>query len=343
MRKILFLGENWLGSCARACGAALRRQGAEVVEMDTQSVFPQWEGKGLRALRRLARPWIAAEYNGRIEAAAKGMDTVVAFKGALVRGETLRRLRERGVYLVNYFPDNSIHAHGRELTESLREYDLIAAAHRHTLGQMREAGLGGRLVHLPHGYDADVHRMVERGASREFAVDVAFVGSYSEGKERVVGELARRMPEVELGIWGDGWKERAREAWVAARVRGANLTGQRYARAIGEPKITLGLTVEATPGARQGDAVTTRSLEIPACGGFLLHQRNEEIRGLYEEGEEMACFGDGEELCEKVRYYLENGAERERVRANGMRRCVPAYSYDARMGELLGMLPGAGK
>ena len=39
MLRILFLGENWYGSCARACCYALRRLGCDVTDIDVQTFF----------------------------------------------------------------------------------------------------------------------------------------------------------------------------------------------------------------------------------------------------------------------------------------------------------------
>jgi spore maturation protein CgeB len=88
-------------------------------------------------------------------------------------------------------------------------------------------------------------------------------------------------------------------------------------------------------GASQGDETTTRTYEIPACGGFMLHERTDEVLELFEEGKEMACFGSIQELAEKINFYLAHPEERESIARAGYERCVPAYSYDHRMAEII--------
>lgn len=336
LQRVLFLGENWWGSSARACAAALRRLGMEVAELDVQTVMPSWRGGVLRAARRALRAQIVAEYNRQVDAALRAVnpDCLFAFKGAYLYRSTLESARERGVFLLNYFPDNSAAAHGPELQHSLETYDLVCAAHAHVVPQLKAMNLPGVLAHVAHGYDADVHVPPPRVIG-DFAVDVAFVGSHSPGKEKLLAELLGQRPKLDLAIWGDRWDENLGAGALRRYLRGSAVTGQRYARAVSEPAITLGLTSEAAPGATHGDSVTTRSVEIPACGGFLLHQRNPEIGKLYREGEEIACFDGAEELALQVDRYLGDAAERERIRKNGYARCVPSYSYDERMAELL--------
>ncbi len=67
----------------------------------------------------------------------------------------------------------------------------------------------------------------------------------------------------------------------------------------------------------------------------MLHERTPELAEIFEEGREVAAFGSAQELAEKIDYYLAHPEERERIAHAGYQRCVPAYSYEARMKTLL--------
>jgi spore maturation protein CgeB len=111
------------------------------------------------------------------------------------------------------------------------------------------------------------------------------------------------------------------------------LTGSRYAKAIRAARINLAITSWA--GRVEVDETTTRTFEIPACVGFMLHERTPELLELYEEGREVTAFGSVEELASKIEYYLAHPEEREAIAHAGHVRCVPAYSYDSRVKEIL--------
>ena len=49
----------------------------------------------------------------------------------------------------------------------------------------------------------------------------------------------------------------------------------------------------------------------------------------------MACFGSVEELASKIEYYLTHPVERDAIARAGHARCVPAYSYDERLKQIL--------
>ena len=67
----------------------------------------------------------------------------------------------------------------------------------------------------------------------------------------------------------------------------------------------------------------------------MLHERTAEVQELFVEDREFACFGSIDELAEKIEYYLARSDERLAIARRGHLRCVPAYSYDVRMAEML--------
>src|SRR4029077_1246635 len=94
--RMLFLGENWYGSCARACCMALRRLGCDVTDIDVQTMFPQMRRRSSRALIRLIRPRLIREYNELIIDTASRFkpEMLLAFKGAFVEPNSLGLLRQ---------------------------------------------------------------------------------------------------------------------------------------------------------------------------------------------------------------------------------------------------------
>jgi spore maturation protein CgeB len=113
---------------------------------------------------------------------------------------------------------------------------------------------------------------------------------------------------------------------------GMGVTGEDYVRAICASRIALGLLSEARTGASSGDLITARTFQIPACGAFMLHERNHEVAEYFDEGSAAEFFGSDAELAEKVECYLADEASRVRIAAGGRARSIEGdYSSDARM------------
>lgn len=339
MVRILFLGENWYGSCARACCYALRRLGCNVLDLDVQTFFPPWRSLWMRGTRRLLAPHIAKEYNDSIRDCAKTFrpDILLVFKGPLVYPSTVRDIKALGIKTYNYYPDTSAFVHSKHIPGALREYDAVFGAHKHFVSHIKRALQLKTSLHLPHGYDPDIHRpyaLDEKDLS-DFTCDVVFVAFHTQYKEALIDQALALAPEMNMDIRGRGWQERCASSRVRACIRGPELTGENYSKALIGAKIALGITSGPVGGAAQGDETTTRTFEIPACGGFMLHERTPELRDYFEEDSEVGCFNGATELVEKVKYYLELPQLRKIITEKSHSRCVPCYSYEERMKRLL--------
>lgn len=336
--RILTTGESWFGATGRACTTALRGLGCDVGEVNIDHYVPQWRRRSSRAVARLVHPIAVGEFNEALlhQAWQQNPAIFLAFKGPYVKSSTLRKMRSLGIKLYNYYPDTSAFTHGPLLPKSLPEYDCIFYTKPFWDKDVRQRIRLRESVFLAHGYDAELHRPFRLTAQdrMHYDVDVAVIGSHTRYKEGFLRELLALRPKLDLKIWGHRWETCRDEQILNCWQLGA-LTGQAYARALQTARINLAINSGIVKGASQGDFVTTRTFQIPACRGFMLHERNPEVLELFSEGREMACFASAAEAAEKIGYYLTHVEEREAIAEAGYRRCSPAYSYTTRMRELL--------
>jgi hypothetical protein len=126
--RVLFVGESWLGSCARTLREALARRPDVVVdELAEESFYPNMPQRWLRAAARLLRPMhrraVHAKVLGRVKAFRP--DVFVTYKGATLDRELIEQVRARGVLTANVYPDASPHAHGEAHREAVGAYDVV--------------------------------------------------------------------------------------------------------------------------------------------------------------------------------------------------------------------------
>lgn len=337
--RILCIGETWFGSDARAAFAALRRLGHSVHVIDESSFVPTaWTSFGARAIRKVFRRLMVEQLTRSASELMKMLtpDVLFVFKGNYVSPRVLEEASRRGVMTVNYYPDVSLFTHGRELPLAIPLYDHVFNAKTFGVRDMTAHGVKS-VSFLPPGFDPELHRPVELSDREKsaFGCDVSFIGTWSPKKEQLLFSLTRALPDIKLRVWGNQWEKRTTKALDGA-VEGMGIHGDDYTRAICASKMCLGLLSEARTGSSSGDLITARTFQIPACGTFMLHERNAEVAEYFTEGHDAEFFSTPDEMAEKVSQFVEDPEERNRLAANGLERSLrDDYSIDRRMREVV--------
>ncbi|HQZ64665.1 MAG TPA: glycosyltransferase [Planctomycetaceae bacterium] len=326
-----FLGADWWGSDARALECEFRRQGHMLVDRHYEDYFPtKWRSLSLRGWRRVMRGAMARGYNAAVEELLEimALDFLLVFKGMLLKPGTLRRFREAGTPCYCVYPDVSYQDHGDNIWQCLPLYDCVFTTKAFHFEDSTIVNRVQDLQLIPHGFDPEVHRpLTLSGEVRDYyACDVSFVGVWSPKKERILASLIDEAPELSVKIWGPFWDRAG--ASVRDRWQGRGAYGDELAAICSCSRINLGLLSEAGLGTSSGDRTTARTWQIPACGGFMLHEDTAELRQFFEVGSEIAAFQDKQSLVQSVRKYLVDPVCRERVKTAGYERCVRGqYSY----------------
>ncbi len=323
--RILVIGQSWHGSNCTGLARGFRTLGHLVELIGSDLFFPKTDKSySSRALRRIMSPFYTQQFNQHIlnKLSLIQPEIVVVFKGSHVLPQTLAEIRTRNIWLCNFFPDISFFAHKTISEKSWNFYNHIFTTKEHGAREMRDHLGIINVKFLQHGFDPCVHRPLSANdVSDEIKCDISFIGGQSPTKEKYLCELASNEMTVKLKIWGDRWDSR-KCPLLKKHIQGFPIFGDFYALAINNSKINLGLLQDKQGFVNNGDQVTSRTFHIPACGGFLLHERTEEVQEYFEEDKEIACFDSLEELIDKIRYFLKNERERKQIAHAGYERCI---------------------
>jgi spore maturation protein CgeB len=82
-------------------------------------------------------------------------------------------------------------------------------------------------------------------------------------------------------------------------------------------------------------AVNQRVFDVPACGSFLLTDRQVALEELFEVGKEIIAFDDPEEIPDLVRFYLDSPEARNRIACRGRERVLERHTYRHRLQVIL--------
>lgn len=95
-------------------------------------------------------------------------------------------------------------------------------------------------------------------------------------------------------------------------------------------KVSLNCTSRQMKGA-----VNQRVFDVPACGGFVLTDRREQLARLFEPGREVIVYDAPEDIPDLTARCLADEALRRRVSAAARARILAEHTYERRLSELL--------
>jgi hypothetical protein len=274
---------------------------------------------------------------GRLLAAAAGDWDAIWLEKALTVGArrmvALRKACPRAL-LVGFSPDDMHARHNQsvQFLEALPHYDAFLTTKSYNVEELLEAGCP-RVLFVGNGYDPEAFRPapVSDADRARLGGEVGFIGTHERERADMMVRLAARG--IPVRVWGDGW-DRLRGAHPNLVVEGRPLHGADFAIACNAFKINLGFLRKLNR-----DQQTTRSIEVPACGGFMLAERTGEHTALFKEGVEAEFFSSFEELESKCRTYLADDASRHAIARAGRRRCIESgYSNASRLRAALAQL-----
>lgn len=341
--RIVYVGELWSGSTALHRMQALRDIGATVHPIDTTPDCVRSLEKTIivRAWRRMAGPADLARANAAIRAsiARQSPDVLWIDKGLTIDAVTLRAVHAScpRCAIAGYSPDDMMNPdnQSRRFLASLPEYDVYFTTK--SCGVAELGTLGAKLVRfIGNSYDPSTHRPIAPCEQQRTAFGgvVGFIGQWEE--ERSASVCALAGAGVPVRVWGSQDWRKCRYRSRFLRLEHRPLWGQDYTLALCSFDINLCFLRK-----RNRDLQTTRTMEIPACGAFMLAERTDEHLALFEEGKEAEFFADDAELIDKARYYIAHPAKRRSIAEAGRQRCLRSgYSNQDRMLQLLKVVDG---
>lgn len=271
----------------------------------------------------------------RVWALTHKPDLIFIVKGELIHPSTLRYLKSLNCRLVSWSNDDMYAWHNRSwfYTRGLRHYDLVVTQKSYNARPEELPALGARQVLFQDkSYDPALHFPCD-AAYPDLQHAVLFIGTFE--KYRFESLLFLAQNEVKVNIYG--WGRRENAAHPNLVFHDCYLYGKDFRCAITQAKICLNFLRKLNR-----DRQTSRSVEIPACGGFMLAERTDEHQALFAEGLEAEYFGDNAELLSKVRRYLHDEDLRQKIARAGYRRCLESgYSFENRLRQIVETVYGS--
>lgn len=341
--KVLFVGESWLGSCARSLKEALTRNpDIDLDEVNEDLFFPMHRTKWLRGINRLLYKAHKNELFRQIlhKISVFKPNYVVVYKGYSFDSDFIRKLRILGIRTVNIYPDHSPHAYGRSHREAVGEYDIIISTkpfHRNYWQTVY--GYSNACEFVPQGYDPYLHLAATPPDNPPF--DITLVATWRPEYGALMKRLADLISEhkIKVAIGGYGWDQH-RSQFPSSWFLAGELLGRSYIHFLRKGKICIAPVnreVLINGVLQPGDEDTTRTYELAAAHCFFIHRRTPYVETIYDENE-VPMYDTPEDLAGNILRFLLHPNEMIAMAAQAHRRAVPAYSLDRRATEIINFL-----
>lgn len=255
---------------------------------------------------------------------------VFVMKGTDLQPTTLEAIKQihPSVRLYCFNPDDPFNLNNASSKESILNciplYDHYFVWSRKFLTPIGE--LGTNVSFLPFATDRDLIYPVE---PLTVSYDLSFIGNgdneRNEWIKKIADYIIDHKIDMNLHVFGANINP----------VAGISIEGQKngkdYLQTVVSSKININIL-----RLQNKNSTNMRTFEIPAAGGFMLHEYSDEAKDIFIEDKEAVYFSTIEELVDKAKFYINNESRRMKIREKGyMKATKYEQTYESRVGEIL--------
>jgi len=248
--------------------------------------------------------------------------------------EIIREINKHTITVAYLFDDTWRVTHSRFWAH---QFSFVTTSDVNGVRRFRDAGFTN-VVYSPFGCNTNVYTRKEL----PHRYDVSFVGQYHPHRAWYFRQLQKAGIDVQA--WGYGWNngrisfDEMIDVFNQSKINlnMSNCVSWDLRYLLSSPKALKDtLNSLRLADAKTREMVKARHFEINACGGFQLTYYVEGLERFYEIGEEVALYATPDDLIEKIRYYLHDADERNRVATRGYKRTITQHTLEQRYRALL--------
>ena len=338
-RRILYVGDPRPGQTALNRIAAFRRldQDVTVFDVPAYTAGPGW----IQSIRpRFPIGPLVSRVNREALVAVRSArpDVVFLDKPIYFTRDTIEQIRNTGAQTVNYTQDGPFGPRNDrcwyQYYRVFRLFDLHCLFREVDVVRYREWGLN--YIKIMVSFEPTIHFPPPEGwGDKDRNRQVSYIGSPLEERPQFLMDLAEKK-QIPVIIAGPRWQDFLSEERYARYVSHGYLADDEYRENIWRSKINLGFVSHLNE-----DEVAHKTVEIAACGQFLLAVRTKGQQEHFEEDREAVFFSSVEECADKARFYLDRPDLRDGIGRRARQRAVASgYDNDTQLARILDRLDG---
>jgi len=255
---------------------------------------------------------------------------VLVFKGSYLLPNTIEEIKSKGLVIANFNPDNPFNTVRASsnfiIREGIKNYHYYYSWSKEICNAINQSDNTDKAIYLPFAVDKSLIDFQPDFNSPDYTYQLAFGANADKERINQIQELLKidaGLSEL-LFVFGNGWNK-------LKNVRSKEIKGKDYFKTIAQSKINLNFLRTQNKGAHN-----LRTFEIPACGGFMLHEYSEEAMELFKPHEHAVYFSSMEECVDKIKFYLKQDELRLKIAQNGYIQAMKyENSYEARVDAII--------
>jgi spore maturation protein CgeB len=255
--------------------------------------------------------------------------------GHRISKESICFLKAKGITTVLYTVD-APHDFQPILNIAM-DYDYIFCQGSEAVELLSKAGIK-KACWVPVGCDPDIHRSVEvTGPDRiKYCHDIVFVGSYYPNRWEIFKELA----EFDFGIWGPHWEDAIGPVPRNISIQSGNFIPDEWLKIFSCAKIVL--IAHYQDGKVPCYQASPKVFEALACKKMVVVDRQPDVINLFKDQLHLAGYDTVADLKSKIRYYLNNPIESDKIALAGYNEVLQNHTYVHRMKVMLARIGTSG-
>lgn len=328
MNKVFYVYQNYSKSYSSASLSILRAlRDIENIKVDHFEIKPFSHNNILnRVMNRL--PFIRSFHFKRQNRLLEkellmidAYDMLFVMKGTDIKSDTLERVKKfnPSMKLVCFNPDDPFNmaSSNTEIIASIKLYDIYFIWTKLLNDKLNKAG-ANKVAYFPFGIDETIIYPVEAS----YKYDISFIGNGDAERHKLIqdmsSEMINRGLNIKIHVFGSNWPNLGENIIIHGQRNGEELM-----KTISASKINLNLLRK-----QNKNSINMRTFEIPAAGGFMLHEKSVEAECFFSPKDEVAYFETIIELVDKCEFYLNNEKNRKKLIDNAAKRISDGkYSY----------------
>jgi len=301
--------------------------GYDVINIDDR-VFYSFDTSSevSRLCRRLIRAQQTRAFNLEIQKYLRiaKPKIVFVFKAPGLHYETVQLANDLRIPLVVFYPDLEPAVLGKSYVAALRAASAFYHTKPNLVGHFQQTLRSDVRFTYPL-YDAKSVSTGDIDSNRRMVL----VAHHSTGKLDLLRQI-NDFDVIDIDVYGSGWPAIALNRVVFhGPLFGPAINGI-YRKA----SFVLGALMERVDGFVDGDVITSRSIQVPAYGGLLIHPYTDAALELYESDE--CLFTAASDLEGKLTSLLLHDAVRRDLQINQQRAVIAkARSVDSFVNDLI--------